>query len=148
MANVEKKSMRIQRDSRENLFGLSLASAQRPKGMQVFKVRSCRYCGLSTHTTMGCFARPRNRTLSRKTIRRIGKYGRKWLKTRAEWIKQNPGPWNCYICGELLTLETLTLDHKKSRSRHPELRYDHANLAPCCWRDNQEKGSKDYEETT
>jgi 5-methylcytosine-specific restriction endonuclease McrA len=38
-----------------------------------------------------------------------------------------------------------TLDHIKSRSRHPELRLELSNLAPCCWRCNKEKGSKELE---
>jgi 5-methylcytosine-specific restriction endonuclease McrA len=54
--------------------------------------------------------------------------------------------WHCYLCGRPLTIETLTLDHVKSRSRHPELRYELSNLRPACWACNTAKSSRDITE--
>lgn len=71
----------------------------------------------------------------------------KWTKTRQDWFRFNwANEYYCYICGKRMTPEETTLDHIKSRSRHPELRYDLTNLAPCCWACNTKKGSKDLEE--
>lgn len=79
-----------------------------------------------------------------KPMNRIGSKGKMWIQTRKQWITQNPAPWQCYICHKHLDKETLTLDHMLSRGRHPELRYDWDNLAPCCYQCNFDKGSKDY----
>ena len=76
-------------------------------------------------------------------MNQIGKVGKQWIKTRRKWIYLNPGPWECYICGQWLVDYSLTLDHVKSRSRHPELRFELSNLRPCCWQCNYKKGSKD-----
>lgn len=83
--------------------------------------------------------------IKRKTrLNPIGRIGRQWVETRHEWIKIHAGEvWSCYICGTPLTLETLTLDHVKSRGRHPELRFDMDNLKPCCMSCNMAKGSRD-----
>jgi len=64
------------------------------------------------------------------------------------------GTWQCTYCPRTLGvvqdldhgIYLLTLDHIKSRSRHPELRYDLDNLTPACYRCNSEKGSRDLEE--
>lgn len=76
------------------------------------------------------------------------------MVTRNEWIKANAtkdGTWECYLkisplCLGSLTIDTLTLDHVKSRSRHPELRFDLNNLKPCCSPCNTHKGSRYVEE--
>lgn len=112
-----------------------------------FKPKPCRICGMPGHTAMTCFARKRNPNLSRRRMKTLGKVGKKWIRTRAEWFKQNPAEYYiCYICGDRLTPRETTLDHIKSRSRHPELRFELSNLAPCCYRCNQEKGSRELEE--
>ena len=77
----------------------------------------------------------------RKPINRVGKVAKKWIETRKQWIDEHPGPWSCYICGTPLNIDTLTLDHVKSRSRRPDLRYEFDNLQPCCWPCNTAKGS-------
>ena len=85
----------------------------------------------------------------RKPLKKIGKVGRQWYATRQEWIQKNipdKGYWECHYCGKELTLDTLTLDHRLSRSRHPELRFDLDNLVPSCWEDNSAKGSLSEEE--
>lgn len=38
-----------------------------------------------------------------------------------------------------------TLDHVKSRSSRPDLRYEFSNLKPCCFTCNTLKGSKSVE---
>lgn len=109
--------------------------------------KPCKHCGSDKHTSLMCFSKPRTALKSnRKAINRVGPVTAKWIETRNEWIQQNhteTGTWNCYICYELLTIETLTLDHVKSRSRHPELRFDLNNLKPCCASCNSKKGSRD-----
>lgn len=117
----------------------------------------CKHCGSDKHTSFQCFLAPHkpmkrsNMLRGKRRIRAIGKVGRQWIATRKEWIQKNlpdSGVWNCTYCGVELHLNTLTLDHIKSRSRHPELRFDLSNLAPACWDCNTAKGSKDLEELT
>jgi len=77
-------------------------------------------------------------------MRKIGKYGRKWLNTRRLWFKENPANFYvCYYCGKVMPQNETTLDHKKSRSRHPELRFELSNLVPSCYWCNYKKGSND-----
>ncbi len=92
----------------------------------------CDMCRINKHAT--------------KPLKKIGPITRKWIETRKDWIVKNPGPWNCYICNKNLGINSMELDHIKSRSRYPELRYDLENLAPCCHTCNQEKGSLDLEQ--
>lgn len=70
--------------------------------------------------------------------------------TRAAWFHSHApdrdGFYTCYICGDKLLPRETTLDHVKSRSRHPELRFEPSNLQPCCWRCNTAKGSRDLDE--
>lgn len=99
------------------------------------------------HSQNFCLRKPRKPILTRKRPKPIGKYTKRWIETRNEWLQQHPGTsWICYLCGRLLTIETLTLDHIKSRARHPELRFVLSNLAPCCMSCQQIKGSKDVDE--
>ena len=98
----------------------------------------CVTCGSTEHTAFYCPKKPR------KPLPRSGKISRQWNSTRQKWIRDNPEPWACYICFKPLDASTLTLDHLMSRSRHPELRFDVTNLAPCCWKCNSLKGSKNF----
>lgn len=120
---------------------------------------ACKYCGSDMHTSLLCFERPRTPMQSkRKLMNRVGPVTAKWIETRHEWIQANPpdekGEWNCYLpihhpqCPRKLNIYTLTLDHKKSRSRHPELRFDLSNLGPASAYCNTDKGSKSPEEYT
>lgn len=84
--------------------------------------------------------------LRRKPIKRVGKIAKKWIETRNEWIRLNPGPWTCYLCSKSLDIDTLTLDHVKSRSRRPDLRFELSNLQPACLSCNVDKGSRDIDE--
>lgn len=113
------------------------------------KSKPCSLCNSVWHTKFGCPYRSRNPLKGKKRIRAIGKVGRQWIATRKEWISKNipdSGYWNCTYCGKELHLNTLTLDHKISRSRAPELRYDLDNLTPACYDCNMAKGSKSAEE--
>lgn len=111
--------------------------------------RPCKYCEDTDHTQFYCRLKPRAAIKAKKRPKAIGKYGKQWLITRATWFERNPAElYECYLkiapdCWERMPQEQTTLDHIQSRSRHPELRFDLDNLAPCCWPCNTEKGSKD-----
>lgn len=87
-----------------------------------------------------------------KPIKKSGKYGQKWLYTRRLWIAHNPpnhsGYYQCHYCTTLIPRAEMTLDHKESRSRRPDLRYELSNLVPCCAADNERKGSRSHDEYT
>lgn len=107
--------------------------------------KPCKHCGMYGHSTVFCWARPKQVLAKRKPVKKIGPVTSKWLRVRAEWFKENPaddGFYICYICGDRLTPKETTLDHIKPRSLFPELRFELSNLAPCCYRCNREKGSK------
>jgi 5-methylcytosine-specific restriction endonuclease McrA len=109
--------------------------------------RSCTYCGAQEYTQFHCRLKPRKQLRAKQGFKKLGKQAIRWMETRNEWLKRNPGrSWNCYLCGRPLTIETLTLDHVKSRGRHPELRYELSNLRPCCEVCNTAKGSRDATE--
>lgn len=111
--------------------------------------KRCKYCDSLTHTQFYCRLKPRAAIKAKRSPRAIGKYGKQWLVTRAEWFEKNAAErYECYLkispdCPGTMRLENTTLDHIKSRSRHPELRFSLDNLAPCCWPCNELKGSKD-----
>lgn len=77
-----------------------------------------------------------------KPIKKVGKIAKKWIEYRKDWFKRNPEPYNCYICGIYLTVDTATLDHVLPRSGNPELRFVDSNIKPACFSCNQKKGSK------
>ena len=81
-----------------------------------------------------------------KLLKRQGKVSDKWLRVRRQWFVDNQAEsYTCYICGRFLWPADVTLDHIKSRSSHPELRFEMSNLAPACWKCNTEKGSRSLE---
>ncbi len=119
------------------------------------KPKPCKYCGQKTHTSLTCRAKPRKAIIVKKIINRVGPVTAKWIETRHRWIQLNPpdqdGYWTCYLhispfCPSRVDIYELTLDHVKSRSRHPELRFDLSNLKPACGACNELKGSRDLEE--
>jgi 5-methylcytosine-specific restriction endonuclease McrA len=67
-------------------------------------------------------------------------------------VRREPAEqYECYLklvpgCLRVMTPEQTTLDHVKSRSRYPQLRYDLSNLRPTCWPCNRYKGSLDLDE--
>lgn len=92
-------------------------------------------CGLCLYNTL---EKPR------KPLKRVGPVTKKWIAHRQQWIEAHPGPYTCYLCGVVLTVNTLTLDHVLPRSRRPDLRLDDTNIQPCCYYCNHQKGSKVY----
>lgn len=110
----------------------------------------CTYCQGVDHRSMNCSKKPQ-----KKMLKESGKSREKRLNTRKEWFKLNPpsekGEWICYLnfspeCPLWLTRSTIQLEHVKSKARHPELRYDVANIRPACAACNKLKGSLDVEE--
>lgn len=83
-------------------------------------------------------------------MRQLGKKGKQWLAFRKKWLFNHPpnheGFYTCYICKRWIKANEVTLDHIKSRSRHPELVFDEDNMRPCCYDCNFKKGSRDLEE--
>lgn len=116
--------------------------------------KRCRYCESIDHTQFYCRLKPRAAIRAKKSPKKIGKYGKQWLITRAQWFEDNPAEcYKCYLrispeCQGTMKQKFTTLDHIKSRSRHPELRFVQNNLAPCCGPCNELKGSKDLEQIT
>ena len=81
-----------------------------------------------------------------KPIKRIGKRTQEWIARRQQWISEHPAPWMCYLCLTPLDIDTLTIDHRYSRTRRPDLKYSFDNLAPSCYDCNREKGSLSEDE--
>lgn len=105
------------------------------------KTNPCKECGSAWHTRMYHKSKP---LVASKSIRKIGPVTKKWLKTKELWFERNKQPYYaCDYCGKIMTRTQLTLDHVKSRSKHPELRFRLDNLVPACWSCNTEKGSTD-----
>lgn len=113
------------------------------------RVLGCKHCGQTGHFQFACRMKPRKPLVAKKPLKKRGKQASKWLATKEKWLEQNKAPYYfCWICNRMLTRSQLTLDHVKSRSRHPELRYSLKNLKPCCWDCNIEKGSREYDPET
>lgn len=138
-------------------------------GIDRFPKKPCKHCGLTGHFPYQCRANPKKiiknitrprikpsqKPLKRTRIKKVGKYTKQWLITRATWIRKNPpdadGYWYCYLrihpfCPYRLTIETLTLDHVISRTRDPSKRYSADNLKPACNYCNNMKGSRSLEQ--
>ena len=104
--------------------------------------KSCKWCKSTLHWQYRCRLNPN----IKKTIRQRGKQSLKWEQTRRDCFKINPGDlYHCYLCGKVLQKNEVTLDHMKSRSSRPDLRYEMDNLAPACWQCNSLKGSQSLE---
>ena len=82
-------------------------------------------------------------------MKKMGKKGRLWIKTRKQWLKENPpnfeGYYVCYLCGVWVPKKEITLDHVLPRTRGLNLLTDFDNLRPCCGACNSRKGSKVYD---
>lgn len=83
-------------------------------------------------------------------MKKLGPESAKWLKFRRRYLDNHPpnheGYYTCYLCKKWVKPDEVTLDHVKSRSRHPELVYDEANIRFACYGCNNEKGSLEAEE--
>jgi 5-methylcytosine-specific restriction endonuclease McrA len=110
----------------------------------------CKYCGSNMHTTLMCINKPR------VPLRKESEKAKsKRTATSREWYTLNPpdknGTWTCYLqisprCPRILTRTTITLEHVKSKARHPELKYVVSNLKAACEFCNKLKGSLDLED--
>lgn len=91
-----------------------------------------------------------NSLSNKRPIKRMGKVAKQWSVIRNQWIKRNPpshnGYYKCYYCQLPVHIDEVQVDHKQSRTRHPELRYELSNLVPTCAFDNIQKGSMGVEE--
>lgn len=103
----------------------------------------CSYCDSEEHTVFYCPRKPKS------GLSTFGPYAQKMAKVRREWFVENKpdhsGYYYCGLCGKALLRNEVELDHKLSRSRHPDLRYDITNLRSTCHDCNFSKGSKDIE---
>lgn len=109
--------------------------------------KPCKFCGALGHIAFTCRKKPKKPLKVAKKLKPRGKYGQQWIVTRETWFKKNPAEFYiCYLCGKRMTPAETTLDHVKSRSRHPELRFNLENLRPACWSCQEVKGSKDLDE--
>lgn len=110
----------------------------------------CSVCQSKLHTSIMCPNKPR-RPIKHESDKAL----KRRTQTRREWFELNPpnskGLWYCYLriapeCPYYLTRSTLTLEHVKSKARHPELRYEVSNIKPACSFCNEKKRSLDLEE--
>jgi 5-methylcytosine-specific restriction endonuclease McrA len=74
------------------------------------------------------------------------KIDEQWVEARALWFQLNEpsheGYYTCALCGRVVHIDEVTLDHVIPRSRDVTLKYDQANLAPMHFACNNEKGSR------
>lgn len=106
------------------------------------QTKVCKGCGRTGHSKFNCPFRPHKTLNATKRMKKVGKHFKKWVEVRAKWLEQNKAEYYvCHYCPRVMTRSQLTLDHYKSRGRHPELRYALKNLVPCCAPCNQAKGS-------
>jgi 5-methylcytosine-specific restriction endonuclease McrA len=104
------------------------------------KTKPCKICGSVYHYASFCPYKPKKKLTNGPVFTR-------WSNCKAEWFKLYAAEfYTCHYCGQRMTKQETTLDHKISRSRAPQLRYDFANLVPCCWICNGLKGSLDHDE--
>lgn len=114
------------------------------------KTPKCKNCGREGHYAIRCMFTTNApiRPISEKT------YSRK-QRTDRLWYELNPpdekGTWTCYLqisrdCPITLTRSTITLEHVKSKARHPELKFDVTNIKPACSPCNKLKGSLNWDD--
>ena len=112
-----------------------------------YKLRGCKFCGLTGHFEFSCRSKPHKALKAKTRMKKTGKHFDMWIATRRKWLEQNKAEYYvCHYCPQVMTKSQLTLDHFKSRGRHPELRYVLKNLVPCCAPCNTDKGSRDGDE--
>lgn len=68
-------------------------------------------------------------------IRRMGKKALAWIVERKQWFKDHPQDvYYCHYCRRGMDQQNTTLDHENNRNHS-------GRLLPCCWFDNNRKGS-------
>lgn len=103
-------------------------------------IKPCKYCASTRHYATFCPKKPKKHIGT-------GEVWKRWTACKAEWFKlYDSDTYPCHYCGESMTRDEVTLDHKIPRSRAPELRYDFDNLVPCCWMCNGLKGTSPHDE--
>lgn len=117
--------------------------------------RLCKHCGSDEHTAFYCKAKPRTPIKrGKKPINRFGKQARQWSTFRKLYLEAHlpnaEGYYECYLqtvpeCPRWLLPEQVTLDHKKSRSGNPQLRFNEENIGISCFFCNGHKGSLSLE---
>lgn len=116
-----------------------------PTQRKPIKLQACSICNGTGHTPTQCYLRYTKKSI--KPIKKIGKSGAGWIRTRNNWFGLNKADtYECHYCHKQLLRKETTLDHKVPRSRAPELRNDHSNLVPACWTCNGLKGSKAHDD--
>lgn len=112
--------------------------------------KPCKFCQSTAHVSWQCRNKPDRTTQVKTKVQSMNQRGpvfTKWMATRRKWFKANKADhYVCYLCGKWMQKNETTLDHIKSRSRHPELRFELDNLAPSCLGCNALKGSLSLEE--
>lgn len=67
-------------------------------------------------------------------IKRLGKVGLEWQRTRRLWFKDHAPDWRdtypCGLCGQPVHKSEVDLDHIVPKGSHPELRAEQSNLRP------------------
>lgn len=113
------------------------------------KLPKCKNCGQIGHYKTFCF-----KTKQKVPKRFSEKYATSNSAMRKRWFELNPpnhnGKWICYLqiskdCPELLTSESLTLEHIMPKVKAPELKFNHENIAPSCQFCNTIKASRTLE---
>lgn len=111
--------------------------------------KSCSSCQGINHTAFNCPSKPRKPLHTKKRLNPIGKIGRALAKQSRQFKRETPtnheGYYECYLCGRWITPEETRPEHVKSRSHHPEHRFNKENLKPACDPCNEAKGSMDVD---
>lgn len=111
---------------------------------------TCKWCGNTTHFSMSCFQRPK------KPIAKEADYTRKRrLATRRAWFNANKpntqGLWSCYLkiapeCPKMVGGSNIELEHVRSKTRSPKLKFEILNIKAACGLCNKLKGSWSLED--
>lgn len=111
---------------------------------------ACKHCGGGDHYAMVCFKRPQT-PIKVESDRSLAKRRR----TRRAWFSSNKhGPdgfWDCYLqidpkCVRRVNAQTIDLEHVRSKTRHPKLKYEIKNIKAACQPCNKLKRSWSLED--
>lgn len=119
--------------------------------------RPCTRCGSAWHTGFTCPRRQRKPIQTRKPLqagrrmKRVGRIGKALLDQRAQYFHDNPPPYYCIYCLVVgidtpIMQEDAQVEHGKSKTRHPALRFVKDNLYVSCAFHNEDKRSRDIDE--
>ncbi len=123
----------------------------------MLRSKPCKHCGSEQHTAFNCPHKPK-KTLQARTalkpkrrLKKMGRIGKALADQRELFLRENDPPYNCIYCLVIgidipLLPEEFDVEHGKSKTRHPGLRFSKGNLYVACKAHNQDKGSKDIDE--